>query len=102
VAVSVVQLGPRASLLLGLLDGPRTVNELAERVDQALGVLASNEELNYLIGEETRPALQAISEGGKSEIRRLLSRLERTGFVRRQTIDGENLWWRYLPPGATA
>lgn len=93
-----IALGPRASLLLGMLIGsPKTVGELVALVDQA----TNDEDFRELtleaeaFGGSTFLALRALSDGGSQEIRRQLKRLDRMGLVRSAQLSANTatLWW---------
>lgn len=78
-----VQLGPRASLLLGLLSaGTYTVPEIAAVVDRTAA--QARQIAGDHLGEEAGDiaiGLLALQHGGADEIERLLTRLERFGLA---------------------
>lgn len=93
-------LGPRASLLLGLLLGnPKTAGEL-----QALAMDAVGSELVGGTGETfdqytTSVAIQSFEE--LEEVKRHLVRLEEMGYVDRVSMEGAPDLWsvKSLAPG---
>lgn len=87
-------LGARASLLLGLLGRPMTVDELEILTNE---VLVRYDDLippELPTFEEGRVAIRAIAEGGPAEIERLLCRMLEFGFVRREG----DVWSRLPTP----
>lgn len=94
-------LGPRASMLLGLLGRPMTVRELYELVQKARAVAEKIDRALLPEGDRLldagNAALADIDAGGTALVRRLLERLERFDLVRRQpglTPGDTQLWWR--------
>lgn len=95
---AIVQLGPRASLLLGLLGSPMTVGELTDFIQKGRDLLDDGlvDLFDGMFDSSPRLALQALSDGGTHEIRRQLVRLEEFGLVRRAVVgvNESHLWWR--------
>lgn len=92
-----IDLGPRAPFLLGLLSRPMTVQELHEMVGKGVG----NKELADMI-DELLPVdgpfedyLRRIWEDGPVDIARQMIRLERASLVGRAGGGPEaGLWFR--------
>lgn len=91
-------LGPRASLLLGMLGAPQTSAEILSGIDKALEQDALMDVLKDLPVEWGSPAvtLRSLSDGGTVEIDRLLDRLQGLALVDfvDDPLDGTRLWRR--------
>lgn len=95
-------LGPRASMLLGMLHQPMTVAELLHLArtvrdcDDVEEIAVSLREAFGFVGGDVSLTLQQIGDGGEQEVRRLLTRLEAVGLVRRAVYvtNEAHLWWR--------
>lgn len=85
-------LGPRASLLLGLVGPDRVTAAEALALAELAADVATDPEFveDVAINAE---ALTAIRDGGLREVERLLRRLQRFGFVEAAGPPGATLWW---------
>lgn len=80
-------LGPKASILLGMLGYPMTTGELHRLVRRSL---------RRYDDADGKEALADLDAGGKTEIWKQLVKLEDEGLVTRAAINPNepHMWWR--------
>jgi hypothetical protein len=99
---TVPQLGPGASLLLGMLGSPMTTDELHVHIMRSLELPFIDEIDQGWPGVRpgsTKLTLQRIADGGSDEIDRLMERLREYRFVEKVDDPFGGTLWRRLDLG---
>lgn len=96
--MNIQRLGPRASILLGLLDSPMTADEIAYRIERAVDLV---DDLLDALGDaqvygRRRSVLRSLADEGTLGIARQLARLRDAGLV--ESVEaGSDVLYHRLP-----